>query len=116
MDSTGRKLADSGIDKEADAQKYERYAEPLPHVEEHVLLELNLRILDELDEETGAEAADEKPSDEKATVDLVESLFIDKDEDDAENEVAESLVELGRVAGKAFGMLGARSVELHPFV
>ena len=88
----------------------------MSHVEKHILLEFHLRVLDELDEEAGTEAADEEPADEEAAVHLVQFLFIDEDEDYAEDEVAESLVELGRMAGKAFGMLSARPVELHPLV
>ena len=49
MDCTGRKLADGRIDKETDTEKDERDAEPLPHVEKHILLEFHLRVLDELD-------------------------------------------------------------------
>ena len=116
MGRTGRKLADGRIDEETDTEKDEWDAEPLPHVEKHILLELHLRVLDELDEEAGTETADEEPTDEEAAVHLVQFLFVDEDEDDAEDEVAESLVELGRMAGKAFGMLSARPVELHPLV
>ena len=45
-----RLLLHMAVDKESDSEKYERYAEQLSHVKDHILLETYLRLLDELDE------------------------------------------------------------------
>jgi hypothetical protein len=49
MDYHGRLFLHMAVDKESDSEKYERYAEQLSHVKDHVLLETYLRLLDELD-------------------------------------------------------------------
>jgi hypothetical protein len=93
----GRLLPDESIDKEADSYKDERYAEPLSHIQNHILLEAHLRFLDELYEETHSEKDDEEYTDEGSPVDLVQSEFIKTDEDYSEKSIAQSFIKLGRM-------------------
>ena len=97
MDNHCRLFPDMCINEEADAQKDERYAEPLSHIKNHVLLEADLRLLDELDEEAHTEAADEKCSDEESSVELRQPVLVHQDLEDSKEEVAEGLVKLGRM-------------------
>ena len=92
-----RLLLDVAVDQEADAEKNERNAEPLAHVEYHVLLEADLRLLDEFDEEAHAEASDEECSDEESPVKFVKPELVHQYLEDSQKEVAERLVKLGRM-------------------
>ena len=97
MHSFCRLLPDESIDKEADSYKDERNAEPLSHIQDHILLEAHLRFLDELYEETHSEKDDEEYTDEGSPVDLVQSELVKADEDNSEKSVAQSLIKLGRM-------------------
>ena len=44
-----------GIEHAPDSNGYERYAEQLPHVQQHALLEVHLFFLQKLDEEAEGE-------------------------------------------------------------
>ena len=79
------------------AEKYERDAEPLAHVKYHILLEADLRLLDELDEETHAEASDEECSDEESSMELRKLVLIHQDLEYSQEEIAQSLVQLSRM-------------------
>ena len=92
-----RLLLHIGIDKEADAEKDERNTEQLSHVKDHILLEADLRLLDEFDKEAHAEASDEECTDEESPVELRKLVFVHQDLEDSEKEIAEGLVELGRM-------------------
>ena len=82
------------IDQESDAEKNERDAEPLTHVQNHIMLETHLRFLDELDEEAHAETSDEEGSDEEAAIKFVEPVLVHQDLEDAQKEVTESFIKL----------------------
>ena len=97
MDYHRRLLLYMAVYKESDAQKDERYAEPLAHIENHVLFEADLRLLDELDEEAHAETSDEECSDEESAMELRQTVLIHQDLEDAQEEVAEGFVKLGRM-------------------
>ena len=97
MDNPCRLLLYITIYKEADAKKDERDAQKLTHVQDHILLETNLRFLDELDEEAHAEASDEEGSDEEASVELVQTESVHKDLEHSEEEIAQGLIKLRRM-------------------
>ena len=97
MNYHGRLLLNMAIDKESYSKKNERYAEQLSHVKDHVLLETHLRLLDELDEETHSETADEERSDEESSVELRQSVLIHQYLEDSQKEIAEGFVKLGRM-------------------
>ena len=64
------------VDQEAYSKENERNAEPLTHIQYHVLLEHYLRFLDELYEETHSETSYEECSDEESAVEFVESVLV----------------------------------------
>ena len=97
MNDHRRLLPDMAIYEEADADKHERDAEPLTHIEDHLVLESYLRFLDELDEETHTETADEECSDEESPVELRKSVLVHQDLEYSEKEIAERLVKLCRM-------------------
>jgi hypothetical protein len=97
MDDSCRLLLDITIYQESYTKKNERNAEELSHVQNHILLEANLRFLDELDEETHAEASDEEGADEEASVELVQTESVHKNLEYTEKEIAQSLVKLCRM-------------------
>ena len=68
MDYHSRLFLYMAVNQEADAEKDERNAEPLAHIQNHILLESDLRLLDEFNQETHAEAADEEGSDEESAI------------------------------------------------
>ena len=84
-----------GVDQETDAQEDERDAQDLAHVQRHALFEGDLRFLDELDEETHAEADDEEDADERPPVGLVKTFPIQPEEEEAQEKVGERFVKLG---------------------
>ena len=85
------------VNQESYSEEDERHAEPLSHIEHHILLETYLRFLDELYEETHSETSDEEGSDEESAVEVRQSVLVHKDLEDSEKEVAESLIKLGRM-------------------
>ncbi len=88
-----------GVDNQSDAKEYEGYAEELAHVEHHCLLELDLGILYEFYEEAWQEDADEEDSEDESRT-LFGILFPVHPHQQAEEcEIAQSLVDLRRVAG-----------------
>ena len=97
MHYPSRLLLDVTVDKETYAQKHERDAEPLSHVQDHILLESHLRLLDELDEETHSEASDEECSDKESSVELVKPVPVHQYLEDTQQEVAEGLIKLCRM-------------------
>ena len=101
MYSFRRLLPDESIDEEADSYKDERNAEPLSHIQNHILLEAYLRFLDELYEETHSEKDDEEYTDEGSPVDLAQSELVKADEDNSEKSIAQSLIKLGRMLGES---------------
>ena len=88
MHDCSRLLLDIAIYKESDAEKDKRNAEPLTHIQNHILLESYLRLLDELYQETHAEATDEESSDEKASVKFRQPVLVHKYLEDSQKEVA----------------------------
>ena len=76
MHDGGRLLLDITVYKESDAEKNKRDTEPLSHIQDHVLLETDLRFLDEFYQKTHAEATDEECSYEEASVELRQSILI----------------------------------------
>ena len=96
-DSLCRLFSDECINQESDADEDERNAEDLPHVENHVVLECDLRFLDELYEETHTETYDEEYADECSAIYLLQIELIHAQEHDSENQVAQCLVNLGRM-------------------
>ena len=99
LHSPGRNALGIGIYQDSDAGKNERYREELPHIEGHTLFEANLRLLDEFDEETHAEAADQERAEEKSPRKTVEFLPIEADKDQSENKVGSCLVQLRGMLG-----------------
>jgi hypothetical protein len=97
MNNPCRLLLDIAVDKEAYTEKDERYTQKLTHVQDHILLETDLRFLDELYKEAHAETSDEESSDEEASVKLVEAEFIHKYLEHSEKEIAQSLIKLRRM-------------------
>ena len=84
----GRLLPDMTVNEETYSQKDERNAEPLSHVQYHILLETYLRFLDELNEETHSETSYEESADEESPVELVKSVSVHQDLEDTEKEIA----------------------------
>lgn len=97
MHSFCRLLPDKCIDKKADTDKYERQAEPLSHIQNHILFEAYLRFLDELYEEAHSEKNDEEYADEGSSIHLVQSESVKADEDNSKKSIAQSLIKLGRM-------------------
>ena len=97
MNYHGRLLLNMAVDKESYSEKYERNAEQLSHVKDHILLETYLRLLDELDEETHSETADEERSDEESPMELRKPILIHQYLEDSQKEIAEGFVKLGRM-------------------
>ena len=95
MNHRGRFFCLGGIDEQADACDDEGDGEQLAHVQEHRLLELDLRLLDEFDQEAAAEAAQQEEAEEESAVHLVQLVLVDPDHDHAEQQVGEGLVQLG---------------------
>lgn len=96
-DSLRRLFSDECINQESDADEDERNAENLSHIEDHVVLECYLRFLDELYEEAHAETYDEEYADECSAIYLLQIELIHAQEHDSENQVAQCLVNLGRM-------------------
>ena len=96
-DHLRRLFPDKGIDQEADSKQDERDAEELAHIEDHIIFKCHLRLLDELDQESGTEADNEENADECPPVHLLEAIFVEQDESDSEKEIGQGLVELGRM-------------------
>ena len=99
MDRPGRDFLHEGVHDESDAQQDERDGQELAHVQGHGLLERHLRLLDELDEEAGAEAHRQEDAHEHAPVHLVQFLPVQADEREAQQEIGEPFIELGRMLG-----------------
>ena len=78
--------------KEADSQKDERDTEPLSHIKHHILFETHLRFLDELNDESHAEAAKEECSYKEATMKLFKPVPVHEYLEDAQNEIAQCLI------------------------
>lgn len=98
-DDGRRLLADEGVNQEAYAQKDERDAQDLSHVEHHVFLETDLRLLDKFDEETAAEAPYHEDADERPAPCLVQTPFVYGHQHKAQEEIRAGLVKLGRMLG-----------------
>ena len=97
MDSLCRLLPDETVNKKTYSDKHKRDAEPLSHIQNHILLESHLRFLDELYEETHSETSDEEGSDEESTMKLRKSVLIHKYLKYTEKEIAQRLIELSRM-------------------
>jgi hypothetical protein len=69
----------------------------LTHIQCHGALEFHLRLLYEFYEEPHAEAADEKPTEVKAAGGFVYPLPIEPEQNKAENQIRQGLVDLGGV-------------------
>ena len=95
--SSCRHLADKGIYKESDTRQNKRDAENLSHVQSHRLLESHLRFLDEFYQEAHAKKHYEENTDECAAIYLVKLEPVHPEEDEAENQIAEGLIQLCRV-------------------
>ena len=87
-----RLFPDKGIDQEADSEQDERNAEELSHIEDHIILKGYLRLLDELDQESGTEADNEKNTDECSPVHLLEAIFVEQNQADSEKEIGQGLI------------------------
>ena len=85
------------IDKETDAYEDERNAQTLPHVEDHIVLERNLRLLDEFYQESHSEADDEEYADKCASIQFVEFVSVHPYQDYSQYEIAERLINLCRM-------------------
>ena len=96
-DSLCRLFSDECINQESDADEDERNAEDLPHVENHVVLKCYLRFLDEFYEEAHTETYDEEYADECSAIYFLQIELIHAQEHDSENQVAQCLVNLGRM-------------------
>ena len=83
--------------EEAYTKKNERYAQPLAHIQNHILLESHLRLFDELYEETHSEASDEKCSDEESPVELRQPVLVHQDLENSQKEVAQGFIKLSRM-------------------
>lgn len=92
-----RLFSDKRINQESDADKDERNAENLSHIENHIVLECHLRFLDEFYEESHAETYDEEYADECSAIYLLQIELIHAQEHDSENQVAQCFVNLGRM-------------------
>ena len=83
--------------QESDAKKDERYAQPLAHVQGHVILEHDLRLLDEFYEESHSETSYKESADEEASVKLWQAVLVHQYLEDSQKEIAQCLIKLGRV-------------------
>ena len=97
MDYHSRLFLYMAVNQEADAEKDERNAEPLSHIQNHILLESDLRLLDEFYQEAHSEASDEECTDEEAAVQFRKSVFIHQYLEDTQKEIAQGLIKLGRM-------------------
>ena len=99
MNRPCRHLLRECIHQDDDARHYERDREELAHVEDHSLLESNLRFLDEFDDEPHSEASDQEKSEEYPARKLVELLPVQPDKDKPQDEIGAGFVQLGRMLG-----------------
>ena len=97
MNCSSRLFFYVAVDKEAYAKQNERYAEPLSHIQYHILLEHHLRFLDEFDKESHSEATDEECSDEETAIEFIELILIHQYLEYSEEEIAERFIELSRM-------------------
>ena len=97
MDYHCRLLLHISVYEEAYTQKNERHAQPLSHIQNHILFESYLRLLDELDEESHSEASDEECSDEESPVELRKSVLVHQYLENSEKEVAQCFIKLSRM-------------------
>jgi hypothetical protein len=92
MDYHRRLFSDETICQEAYSEKDERDAQPLTHIQNHILLESYLRLLDELDKESHSEASDEKCSDKESSMKLRKLILVHQNLEYSQKEVADSLI------------------------
>ena len=92
-----RLLLHIAVYKETDTKKHKRYAEPLSHIQDHILLETHLRFLDELYKEAHSETSDEEGADEEATVELRQTILVHQYLEYTEKEIAQGFIKLGRM-------------------
>ena len=97
MDNGCRLLSDAAVHQEGHSDQDERDTETLSHIQNHILLETDLRLLDELDEEAHSEAADEEGSDEESSVEFRKSVLIHQYLEHSQKEVAECFIKLRRM-------------------
>ena len=102
MNDGCRLLSDAAVHQEANSDKDERNTEALSHIQDHTLLETYLRLLDELNEEAHSEATDKEGSDEESPMKLWKSVFVHQNLENSQEEVAESLIKLGRMFWRGF--------------
>ena len=102
MDSPGRDFPDTGPYQQADSKQYEGDAQQLPHIEEHIPLEIHLGVFHEFYEEAAAEADDEKDADERTPAHLVQAPFVKRIQAQAQQQIGPGLVQLSGMAGQGF--------------
>ena len=90
------------IHEESYSEKDERDAQKLSHIKGHILLEINLRFLDEFYEESHPETYDKENPYECAPIDLVKLLDIQPKKEKPENQIAERFIKLSRMFGFGF--------------
>ena len=95
-------LSDIAIYEEGCSKKDKRDTQALTHIQNHILLETNLRFLDEFDKEAHSEATDKEGSDEESPMKLWKSVFVHQNLENSQEEVAESLIKLGRMFWRGF--------------
>ena len=83
--------------QDEDAGDDERYAQPLTHIENHTCLESRLVLFDELYQEPHAEEHYEKYAEDGAGTQPVQLSPVQPEQHQPENQVAQGLVDLGRM-------------------
>ena len=69
----------------------------MSHIENHILLETDLRLLYEFNQEAHAETSDKEGTEKEAPVNLVGLVSVKRKQQEAEDEIGEGLIELGRM-------------------
>ena len=92
MDDSCRLLPDITIYEKSYSQKDERYAQPLSHIQHHILLESHLRFFDELYQEAHSEASYKECSDEESSVKPVKPVPVHEYLEYSEKEIAERFI------------------------
>ena len=69
----------------------------MSHIENHILLETDLRLLYEFNQEAHSETSDKEGTEEEAPVNLVGLVSVKRKQQEAEDEIGEGLIELGRM-------------------
>ena len=94
---------DEAPNNHPNANEHEWDTEPLAHVEDHVALEVDLHVFQELDADARAEDDDKESAKHQTRLfDTEVALIVHPQQDTHRHKAEESLIKAGRMAGQPF--------------